>query len=223
MKYGSKTASKTLIGAESRSGRVETVETKLKKGEPSRTVVGSCRRAHRSVTGGSSRRLRRAEPRAPPTPLCDTWQQQSESRRAVELGRSAGHNLVRVGVWVAGGSRLGPRLIVEPWLTGLGRKCLGCRPTRLDCGSGLGLVQLNRNSQLVLGLGCYSWVGPKAEAEGKNGLALSSFGFGLTRIRRSRLPYPSSADFSARFLSSSFFSLFVVLLSFLGVLQPKSS
>ena len=35
------------------------------------------------------------------------------------------------------------RLIVGPSLTGLGRRCFGCRPVRLDCGSGLRLVQLN--------------------------------------------------------------------------------
>ena len=85
-------------------------------------------------------------------------------------------------------------------------------------------------------LGRYSWAGLKLEAEGKNGLALSGFGFGLTQIRGSRLPYPTSDDFLASFLSpsrgvsvadfgplSSFSSLLVVLLSFLGVLRPKSS
>ena len=41
MKYGSKTASDTLIGAENRSGRVEIVEIGLKTGEPSRTAVGA--------------------------------------------------------------------------------------------------------------------------------------------------------------------------------------
>ena len=86
-------------------------------------------------------------------------------------------------------------------------------------------------------MGRCSWAGPKAEAEGRNGLALSGFGFGLTWIRGSRLPYPTLANFPASFLSpsrgisvvdfgslSSFSSLFVVLLSFLGGLKvPKTT
>ena len=41
MKYGSKMASDTLIGAENRSGRVEIVEIGLKTGEPSGTAAGA--------------------------------------------------------------------------------------------------------------------------------------------------------------------------------------
>ena len=41
MKFGSETASDTLIGAENRFGRVETVETGLKTGEPSQTAAGA--------------------------------------------------------------------------------------------------------------------------------------------------------------------------------------
>ena len=91
-------------------------------------------------------------------------------------------------------------------------------------------------SGLVWSFGHCSRAGSKAEAEVKNGLALPDFGFGLIRILGCRLPYPTSADFSASFLSpsrgvsvadfgplSSFSSLFLVLLSFLGVLRPKSS
>ena len=79
----------------------------------------------------------------------------------------------------------------------------------------------------------------EVEAEGKNGLALSGFGFELTRIRGSRLPYLTSADFLASFLSpsrgvsvadfsplSSFSSLFVILLSFqkfCGLRVPKTT
>ena len=85
-------------------------------------------------------------------------------------------------------------------------------------------------------MGRCSWPGLKAKAEGKNGLTLSGFGFRMTRIYGSRLPYPTLANFLVSFLSpsrgvfvadfgplSSFSSLFVVLLSFLGVLQPKIS
>ena len=70
VKYGSKMASDTLIGAKNRSGRVEIVETELKTGEPSRTAAGA---AGASPEG--------AEPFAPsraqglPAPLCDTWRQ----------------------------------------------------------------------------------------------------------------------------------------------------
>ena len=58
VKYGSKTTSNTLIGVKNRSGRVETVETGLKTGEPSQTATGS----RRSIAGGSLSYLRRAEP-----------------------------------------------------------------------------------------------------------------------------------------------------------------
>ena len=50
-------------------------------------------------------------------------------------------------------------------------------------------------------MGRCSWAGSKAEAEGKNGLTLSGFGFGLTQIRGPRLPYPTPADFLVSFLS----------------------
>ena len=64
----------TLIGAENRSGRVKTVETGPKIGEPSRTAAG--------------RRESFAPSRAegPPAPLCATWQNQSAPRRAVCVG-----------------------------------------------------------------------------------------------------------------------------------------
>ena len=83
----------------------------------------------------------------PPAPLCDTWQQQSEPRRAVASGRSAGRSPVWVVVRVAGCGGYWAKTIVGPRLIGLGRKFffLGCRPARLDRGSGLALVQLNRN------------------------------------------------------------------------------
>ena len=44
-------------------------------------------------------------------------------------GRGSGR-----GLWKA----TGPRLNVGPRLTGLGRKCLVCRPAQLDLGSSLG-------------------------------------------------------------------------------------
>ena len=66
MKYGSKTASDTLIGAENRFGRVETMEIGPKIGELSRTAAGN----------------RRAEPR---DRLC----------RCVPCGRSRKRHVVR--------------------------------------------------------------------------------------------------------------------------------
>ena len=44
-------------------------------------------------------------------------------------GRGSGRGLCKA---------IGPRLIVGPRLTGLGRKCLVCRPAQLDRGSSLG-------------------------------------------------------------------------------------
>ena len=97
MKYGSKTVSDTLIGAENRSERVETVEIGLKTGEPSRTAAGA---AGASPEGAEPFASSRAE--GLPAPLCDTWRQQREPRRAVVSGRSP----VRVVVRVAGCGRL---------------------------------------------------------------------------------------------------------------------
>ena len=124
MKYGSKMASDTLIRAENRSRRVETAETGLKTGEPSRTALGA--------SGASLEGARAVCTEGPPTPLCDTWQQQSEPRRAVASGRRLR-------------KATGPRLIVGSRLTRLGRKCLSCRPARLDRVSGHGLVPLYRS------------------------------------------------------------------------------
>ena len=71
MKYDSKTASDTLIGAENIFGRVETVETWLKTGEPSRRAAGGA--AGASPEGVEPFASSRAE--GLPTPLCDTWRQ----------------------------------------------------------------------------------------------------------------------------------------------------
>ena len=98
MKHDSKMASDTLIGAENRSGRVETVETGLKTGEPSQTAAGAAGGAAGASPEGA--RAVCAEP------LCDTWQQQRKPRRVVVSGRSAGRSPVRVVVWVAGCGRL---------------------------------------------------------------------------------------------------------------------
>ena len=101
MKYGSKTVSDTLIGAENRSRRVETVEIRLKKGEPSQTAAGATRA---SLEGAEQFAPSRAE--GLPARLCDTWRQQREPRRAVVSGRSAGRGPVRVVVMLAGCGRL---------------------------------------------------------------------------------------------------------------------
>ena len=60
-------ASNTLIGDENRFGRVETVETGPKTGEPSRTAAGA------SPEGVEPFAPSRAE--GLPAPLCDTWRQ----------------------------------------------------------------------------------------------------------------------------------------------------
>ena len=105
MKYGSKTASDTLIGVENRSGRVETVETGMKKGEPSRTAAGATGgAAGASPEGAEPFASSRAE--GLPAPLCDTWRQQREPRQMVVSGRSVGRSPVRVVVRVTGCGRL---------------------------------------------------------------------------------------------------------------------
>jgi len=97
----------------------------------------------------------------------------------------------------------------------------GRSPVRFGSWSGSRAAEAT-GPRLQLGLYFLGWA--EGRGRGKNGLTLSGFGFGLTRIRGSRLPYPTSADFPASFLSlSSSSSLFVILLSFLEVLQPKVS
>ena len=76
MKYGSKTATETLIRAENRFGRVRTVETGLKTGEPSGTAAGSRRREPEPFAPS------RAEPR-------------DRLRRCVTRGRSRASHVAR--------------------------------------------------------------------------------------------------------------------------------
>ena len=138
MKYDSKPASDTLIGPENRSGRVEIVETGLKTGESSRRAAGSCR----SVTRGSPSLLCRG------TTCAAMWHvvaaEWATSCSSVGSKRESQSGLGRGPVrWLRKSTE--PRLIIGPWLTRLGRKCLGCKPAWLDRESGLGLVQLNRS------------------------------------------------------------------------------
>lgn len=66
-----------------------------------------------------------------------------------------------------------------------------------------GLVQLNRSFWAGLRFGPLKLGWAEGRGQGRNGLALPGSGFGLTRIRGSRLPYPTLADFPASFLSPS--------------------
>ena len=115
MKYGSKTASDTLIGAKNRSERVETVETGLKTGEPSRTAAGASPKGARAVCTAPSRA------KGLLAQLSDMWQQLSEPRRAVASGRSAGRSPVRVVVRVTGCGGYWAKTIVGSQLIRVGR------------------------------------------------------------------------------------------------------
>ena len=128
MKYGSKTASNTLIGIEKRFRRVQIVETGPKTGQPSWTTAGNRRVVCIEPSWGTACAAVCHVVEAKRATLCSA--RRVEARVTFRFGSTAAK-----GYW--GG------LVVGPQFTGLGRKCLGCRPVRLDRGSSLRLVQLN--------------------------------------------------------------------------------
>ena len=76
--------------------------------------------------------------------VCATVCHVAEAKHAPSCGerKVEAQVLLQFGLAAAEGYWAG--LVVGPRFTGLGRKRLGYRPIRLDCGSGLGSVQLNR-------------------------------------------------------------------------------
>ena len=170
--------SNTLIGAENRSRRVETVEIGLKNSEPSWTATGS----------------RWAE--GLPAPLCATWQKQNAPRCTVRIeSRRWSHS---------GSGRLLQKATRSGWLLGLGLLDWVASvwvAGRFDWTVGLVSCWFSWivASGLDWGLSRFSWA-----SISRAGLRLvwaSGLGirFGLTRIRLILLPYPTSTQFSSAF------------------------